>query len=78
MPVPHYVTANCPIHKVKYVVASSTVAYIGYSAPGVANSDPLWLIQKMTTVGSDVDLAFAGGKAVFEYVWNDRQSLSYS
>lgn len=58
---------------------SNQTEYIGYAPPGTAQSEPRWLIKKLTYSGSLVtDIQFAGGEAKFNQIWDNRASLSYS
>lgn len=57
--------------------ASSTVTYIGESAPGVAESAAAWRIKRMTTSGSVLKIDWADGNEDYDNVWTDRASLTY-
>ena len=57
--------------------ASSTVTYIGESAPGVAESAAAWRIKRMTTSGSVLKIDWADGNENYDNVWTDRASLTY-
>jgi len=58
---------------------SGNVIYQGKARPGSLKSQAKWQIKKFTYSGSNLtDVQFAGGKDAFAYVWNDRNSLSYS
>lgn len=58
--------------------------YIGKAQPGTATGDPLWQICKLTfDVNNNVtaiQYAFAPGTAYgsFDYVWDNRTSLTYT
>lgn len=64
---------------VRIDVASSTVTYVGKALPGTATSVPLWKIIRLTsTAGGNLILEFAGGTTVYNKIWDNRASLSYS
>jgi hypothetical protein len=53
------------------------VQYIGKAAPGTATSAPSWQIKKVDeTTGTQI--TFADGDALFDNIWDNRESLSYS
>lgn len=58
--------------------ASATVTYVGESAPGVSESAAFWRIKRLTTTGSILDIKWADGNELYDNVWTDRASLSYS
>ena len=57
--------------------ASGTVTYIGSADPGSANSGALWQIKKIDS-SSGTSITFADGDALFNNIWDDRASLTYS
>lgn len=57
--------------------ASLTVTYIGQAKPGTATSSALWRIKKIDTTSGTV-ITFADGDDLFDNVWDNRASLSYS
>jgi hypothetical protein len=71
-----------PIHEMELKVnvddASSTVTYVGKAVVTASNSDPVWMIKKLTTTGTVLTITYANGNDFFDSVWNDRASLSYS
>ena len=52
--------------------------YIGYAQLGTSNASPLWRIKKVVTSGTVTEVTYADGNKLFDNVWNDRASLSYS
>jgi YD repeat-containing protein len=54
--------------------------YVGYAAPGTADSAAGWMICKYTydSSGNVTAARFAGGAADYDQVWDDRASLSYA
>lgn len=54
--------------------------YIGIAKPGTASSAAAWQIRKITYSGTGrvTDVQWAGGSDLFNQVWDDRASLSYS
>jgi len=57
--------------------ASATVTYIGHAKPGTATTSALWRVKKIDTT-SGVVITFADGNDLFDNVWDNRASLSYS
>lgn len=57
--------------------ASGTVTYIGSAQPGSAASAASWQIKKIDSSSGTI-ITFADGDGLFNNVWNDRASLSYS
>lgn len=58
----------------------SAPVYVGYAAPGTADSAAAWMIAKHTydSSGNVTAVRFAGGAAEYDQVWDDRASLSYA
>ncbi len=60
-------------------VASSTVTYVGKAAIGTAGAAALWQIQEITTTaGGSASIKWADGNALYDNIWDNRASLSYS
>ncbi|MEM4409328.1 MAG: hypothetical protein QXI19_11375 [Candidatus Caldarchaeum sp.] len=59
--------------------ASATTWYIGRAIPGSATSAAVWQIMRLTFSGGQLTaLEWAGGNDLFDKIWNNRASLSYS
>lgn len=58
--------------------SSSTITYLGFSLPGSLTSSPVWLIQKVETTGSITSVLNCDGDSLFDNIWDNRASLSYS
>lgn len=56
---------------------SSTINYLGFANPGTATSSALWRIKKIDTTSGTVT-TFADGNDLFDNVWDNHASLSYS
>lgn len=56
---------------------SSSLTYIGEAAVGVLDSEPKWRISRITTVGTETKIRYAGGETNWNSVWDDRASLTY-
>jgi len=54
------------------------VIYVGESAIGSPESGAVWRIQKITQIGSVLEILWANGSSEFNNIWDDRISLSYS
>jgi hypothetical protein len=64
---------------VTVVTGATQTIYQGFAYPGSSEATATWLIQR-TTVTADGSTAtlFADGHALFDQVWTDYASLSYS
>lgn len=60
----------------KYIEASSTVAYVGLASISSQPSAPVWQIKKLDYTNG-VDIKWADGNQNFDNVWDDRTSLTY-
>jgi hypothetical protein len=58
--------------------ADSTVSYIGHAPAGTPTSAPGWAICRLTVVGTETIIAWAGGSNIAQNIWDNRTSLSYS
>lgn len=58
--------------------ANDTTTYVGYAVPGLLPSAAGWKIKRLRTSGDETLIAFADGNALFDNVWDDRASLSYT
>jgi hypothetical protein len=61
--------------------ADGSVIYIGEATAGTAGSAALWRIKKLTFTsvdGEDVSIQWASGTSLFDKIWNDRLSLTYT
>lgn len=59
---------------------SGNPEYIGYGAPGLAESSVGWQIQKLTwSVGGDLESAtYPSGDNSYNYVWDDKATYTYA
>ena len=63
---------------VEYDVSDNPV-YLGEGVPGAATSDAAWRIRKVTWLGGlAVSIKWAGGTTLFDKVWDDRTTYTYS
>lgn len=58
--------------------ASSTITYVGEAPHSSNESDAVWRIKKLETVGTVLKVTWADGNSSFDNVWADRASLTYS
>ena len=56
----------------------TNTTYVGETKPGNATSDALWRIKKISVSGTVTTIAYADGDLLYNNVWADRVSLSYS
>ena len=59
------------------IVISGTDIYIGKANPGSSTSSSIWQIKKVATA-SDIIITWADGDALFDNVFDNYASLSYS
>ena len=53
--------------------------YIGSAHPGSNENDPVWMIQRVSIFADEsTTTLFVDGQALFNQVWANRVSLSYS
>lgn len=57
--------------------ASATLTYVGAAAPGTAAAAAAWQVKRIDTSAGTVIL-YADGDSLFDNVWTDRATLSYS
>jgi hypothetical protein len=55
---------------------TGTYTYFGFAAPGTATSASTWKIKRLTN--ADNTIVYAGGTALFNNVWDNHTSLTYS
>lgn len=59
--------------------ASATVTYLGEAVPESPMSSAVWRIQKITfDSGGDVESVYFAEGGLFDQIWNNRGSLTYS
>lgn len=59
-------------------VVSSSLIYIGESAPGAPDTASIWRISRIDISGGQISIKFAGGNTAWNSIWDDRASLTYS
>lgn len=52
--------------------------YRGFALPGASTSTAVWAIERTTQVGEVTMKKWAGGTKNFAYIWDNRETLSYS
>lgn len=72
---------NDTIQFIDYLIIVDTdddpITYIGYALPGTNTSDNTWKIKRLDTT-SGVIVKWANGQTLFNNIWDDRASLTYS
>jgi hypothetical protein len=58
--------------------AGSGVTYVGNAPAGSATSAAVWQIKKIVELNGDITITWADGDALFDNVYDNRASLSYS
>jgi hypothetical protein len=54
------------------------VYYVGEAQPGSNEDSPVWRIKKIDNSGEVMQILFAGGKDLFNQIWSDHLTLTYS
>lgn len=67
---------NEVITKIDEALAGTT--YVGLAPLGSATSAAAWQIKKIVESAGVTTITFAGGSSVFDKIWDNRASLSYS
>ena len=60
--------------------ANGNVLYLGQAPPGAATSAAIWQIRRFTydANGNMTAIWWADGNTVYDNIWDDRATLSYS
>lgn len=61
-----------------YDTTDGTVIYVGMAAKSAAAASAVWRIQKYSVSGAVITMTWADGNDLFDNVWNNRSSLTYS
>jgi hypothetical protein len=56
----------------------ATITYYGYALPGALDADPVWAIKRVTTVSAEITTEWADGIFANAFIWDDRETLTYS
>ena len=75
-------TAYTKIQEVPHAIqvddySTTDVTYVGYAPPGTATSIAKWRIQKIDETTGTV-VSWADGDTLYDNIWDNRVSLSYS
>ena len=65
-------------YSIKLDEVSDTVFYVGEAAISASESAAVWRIKKIAISGTTLSVLWADGDQLFNNVWDDRLSLSYS
>lgn len=57
---------------------SKNLSYVGDAEPSTATSSASWKIRRIQTVGTITTVSYADGNPLFDNIWDDRLSLTYS
>ena len=57
---------------------SSSITYFGFAKIGSLTSSPVWKIKKMTVSGTVTAFTFANGSELYDQIFDDRASLTYT
>lgn len=58
--------------------SNPNVVYEGYAAPGAANTNPVWAIQRITNARGIMTHQWSGGTKTLDKIWDNRKTLMYS
>ncbi len=56
---------------------STGLTYIGYALPGTLETEPYWLVKKITVVGTVTTIDYSNTSKMFTDIWNNRTGLTY-
>ena len=56
---------------------SPTLSYLGKTFPGGAETDPVWQIKRLETVGTVLAITYPAGENNFNQVWANRTTYTY-
>ena len=68
---------NDMVYTTRFDQYDATVAYKGEALPSSSEDSPVWRIQKIVIINSDITITWASGRSDFAFVWSDRLSLNY-
>jgi hypothetical protein len=57
---------------------NKNLSYFGFAAIGSSQSAAVWKISRLQKTGTVTLLQYADGDELFDNIWNNRASLSYS
>lgn len=74
------IDSSVKTYALQYAVDSgdSTITYVGKAVAGSTLASASWQIKQITDTSGDLSILFADGDILFNNVWNNRESLSYS
>lgn len=67
-----------PTFKTLIDEVDANTTYVGYAKLGTATSAASWKILKISVSGTVTTTTYADGDDLFNNIWDDRASLSYS
>lgn len=73
-PAPAYALAT----RVDDVGGTPDITYVGEADPGSLTANPVWRVKRITDDGSEFTTVQWAGTGVFDQIWDDRASLTYS
>lgn len=74
------VSSSVATYALQYAVDSgdATITYVGKAVAGSTLASASWQIKQITDTSGDLSILFADGDVLFNNVWNNRESLTYS
>jgi hypothetical protein len=57
---------------------SATITYVGKAVAGTSAGAASWQISRLTVSGTELIMEYADGDMLYNNIWNNRASLSYS
>lgn len=58
--------------------ADASTTYVGWAEPASATSGAVWKVQKIAVSGTATSITWADGNTLYDNIWDNRASLSYS
>jgi hypothetical protein len=65
------------VDQLTFVDDTGTYVYIGNAVPSSSSASAVWKIRRVTTT-NPVKIEYAAGSTLYNQVWDNRASLSYS
>jgi hypothetical protein len=73
-----FVTNQATDEATKIDVSASPIIYIGSAPAGVSGGSAGWKVQRITTSSGGAVIEWADGNILYDNVWDNRASLTYS
>ena len=69
---------EAPVKTIRLDEVDLTTTYIGEANVNSLETAPVWRIKKMTIVGDVTSIIFADGNSMYDNIWTNRLTITYS